>query len=440
MLRTLVGAAVAAALLSPTAALAQGRPSSSSESPWLAERVVHFAHQGGEDEFPSNTMYAYRRALALGADMLEVDVHATADGRLAVIHDNAVDRTTNGTGSVSDMTLAQVQALDAAHWFVPRRGTVKDAPAAAYTLRGARTGARRLPARAKREDFRVPSLDEVLAAFPDTPMNIEVKGRADAGDAAAQRTADLLAALLEKTGRRDVIVAGFSQAVIDRFHAAAPDVAVAPGIDGTAKFVLQNASPGPGVAAFQVPVTFQLGAQKLTIVTPDFVARAHEAGYAVHVWLSNDREDDAMYRRLLGMCVDGIMAAKPRELEGALSRFQGLDPCGTRIRFRVATASRAGRVELPLARQGRSKEERAGEVRLYATRPGTPTAAALLGKARFALAHGATRVTPSVRLNAAGRARLGRAGARVQAVARVVERGRVVQERVIVVRGAKATR
>ena len=432
MLRTLVGAAVAAALLFPAAALAQGP----SDNPWLSERVVHFAHQGGEDEFPSNTMYAYRESLALGADMLEVDVHATADGRLAVIHDNDVDRTTNGTGSVSDMTLAQVQALDAAHWFVPRRGTVHDAVPAAYTLRGVRTGARKAPKGVVAESLRVPSLEDVMRAYPDVPMNIEVKGRDDAGDAAAMRTADLLAALLKRTGRTDVIVAGFSQAVIDRFHALAPRVPVAPGIDGTAKFVLQRQSPGPDVAAFQVPVTFQFGAQKLTIVTPDFVARAHEAGYAVHVWLSNDREDDAMYRRLLGMCVDGIMAAKPRELEGALSRFRGADPCGTRVRFRTAKATRAGRVEVPLARQGRSQEEREGEVRLYATKRGTPRAAALLGRAEFALAHGAARVAPQVKLNAAGRARL-RAGARVQAVARVVERGRVVQERVITVSAAK---
>jgi glycerophosphoryl diester phosphodiesterase len=76
-------------------------------------------------------MYAFKRAVALGADMLELDVHGTADGRLAVIHDATVDRTTEGTGRVGDLTLAQLQELDAAYDFDPDGG---------YPFRGARTG------------------------------------------------------------------------------------------------------------------------------------------------------------------------------------------------------------------------------------------------------------------------------------------------------------
>src|SRR5688572_20106464 len=109
-------AACCAALLLPATAEA-----ATQANPWLADRVMNFAHQGGEDELPSNTLYAYREALKAGADMLEIDVGATRDGRLAVLHDNTVDRTTNGTGSITDMTLAEIQRLDAAHWFVPGR-------------------------------------------------------------------------------------------------------------------------------------------------------------------------------------------------------------------------------------------------------------------------------------------------------------------------------
>src|SRR4051812_20253104 len=85
-------------------------------NPWLGQRFLNFAHQGGEDELPSNTMYAMRRSLAAGADALELDVGYTRDDQLVVLHDNTVDRTTSGTGSVNDLTLAQVQALDAAYW------------------------------------------------------------------------------------------------------------------------------------------------------------------------------------------------------------------------------------------------------------------------------------------------------------------------------------
>ena len=107
---------------------------------WTDRRPLHIAHQGGESEVPSATMYALKTAIRKGADMLEVDVHATADGELVLLHDTTVDRTTEGTGNVEDLTLAEVQALDAAYWFVPGRNAVHDAPAADYALRGIRTG------------------------------------------------------------------------------------------------------------------------------------------------------------------------------------------------------------------------------------------------------------------------------------------------------------
>jgi glycerophosphoryl diester phosphodiesterase len=211
----------------------------------------------------------------------------------------------------------------------------------------------------------------VLRAFPKVPMNIEIKGNDD--EAIFRRTAELLATVLRRAGRTDIVVASFSQKAIDRFHSLAPRVPVSPGIDGAARFILSNQSPGPGVVAFQVPITFEFGGTLLTITTPDFVARAHEAGYAVHVWLSNDREDDATYRRLLRMCVDGIMAAKPGRLHRVLRslrvggpRREGVvDPCGTRVASSSAAASDSGSVPLTLRRQGQSSERRRGEVRLF---------------------------------------------------------------------------
>jgi len=109
--------------------------------------VMNMAHSGGEDEAPMNTMYAFKRAATIGADMLELDVQSTKDGQLVVIHNATVDETTDGTGRVVDMTLDQLKELDAAYWFVPGRSTVHGLPDAAYTLRGARgTVTRRSPA------------------------------------------------------------------------------------------------------------------------------------------------------------------------------------------------------------------------------------------------------------------------------------------------------
>src|SRR5207247_1719995 len=88
--------------LGVTAAFAGG-----TANPWLKRRVLNIAHQGGEDEFPSNTLYAFRKAIRAGADMLELDVGVTSDNQVVVMHDTSVDRTTNGTGLISEKTLQE---------------------------------------------------------------------------------------------------------------------------------------------------------------------------------------------------------------------------------------------------------------------------------------------------------------------------------------------
>jgi glycerophosphoryl diester phosphodiesterase len=78
------------------------------------------AHQGGEDEYPSNTMYAFRKARRAGADMLKLDIGVTKDGKVVVMHDTTVNGKTNGHGTVSSKTFRQIRRLDAAYWFAPR--------------------------------------------------------------------------------------------------------------------------------------------------------------------------------------------------------------------------------------------------------------------------------------------------------------------------------
>ena len=90
---------------------------------WIQKRApLNIAHQGGEDEFPSNTLYAFRKAVRAGADMLELDIGVTKDGKVIVMHDTTVDGKTNGHGTVASKTLAQIRRLDAAYWFAPAQG------------------------------------------------------------------------------------------------------------------------------------------------------------------------------------------------------------------------------------------------------------------------------------------------------------------------------
>ena len=150
--------------------------------PVARRRPLNIAHQGGEDEFPSNTMYAFERSLQVGADMLELDVGVTKDGQVVVMHDTTVDRTTNGHGH-RRVVHAEADPQARRRLLVLRRR--RRLPPRPRALGLSRSAAWR-PASASRPkgftaaDFRVPTLNEVLSAFPHTPINIEIKGRTKA--------------------------------------------------------------------------------------------------------------------------------------------------------------------------------------------------------------------------------------------------------------------
>jgi glycerophosphoryl diester phosphodiesterase len=300
---------------------------------WIQPKApLNIAHQGGEDEFPSNTMYAFHKALRAGADMLELDVGVTKDGKVVVIHDTTVNGKTNGRGTVASKTLKQIKRLDAAFWFAPGATDHYShaLPPRSYRFRGTATGRREPPKGFRAADFRVPTLAQVLKAFPRTPINIEIKGRTpnEATEEYVQN-AETLAALLKNTKRRNLIVVSFQQAAVDRFHELVPRIDLAPGIDGAAAWLLGGGSPGPGVVAFQVPITFRTGGAPIEVTTADNVARAHREGYAWQNWFSNDdRDAPATWRRLIDMCVDGTMTSHPRAYERALRKHPRPASCG----------------------------------------------------------------------------------------------------------------
>jgi glycerophosphoryl diester phosphodiesterase len=322
---------LASAALAVTLVLGAAAPAGAANR-WIQKRApLNIAHQGGEDEFPSNTLYAFRKATRAGADMLELDIGVTKDGKVIVMHDTTVDGKTNGHGTVASKTLAQIKRLDAAYWFAPakRDHYSHDHTAAAYRFRGVATGRRAAPRGYTAADFRVPTLAEVMRAFPHTPINIEIKGRTPAEDTAEYlQNAEVLARLLKGTKRRDLIVVSFKQAAVDRFHQLVPRLDVAPGIDGFASW-LGMGSPGAGVAAFQVPITYGSGSSALVITTADAVKRAHDEGYAWQNWFGDDDRDDApTWRRLIDMCVDGTMTSNPRAYEKVLRAHKRPASCG----------------------------------------------------------------------------------------------------------------
>jgi glycerophosphoryl diester phosphodiesterase len=316
MVRVLSKIFAGATLLALAAPPVAGAQSSVGENPWLERRVLNIAHQGGEIEAPSNTLFAFKTAKEKGSDVLELDVHATADRELVVIHDATVDRTTDGSGRIDQMTLEQVKALDAAYWFVPDCGTCHGRPADAYAYRGFATGARPIPrelAEFGPGDFKIPTLREVLEAFPRDFINIEIKATAPETEPYEAE----VAALLREFGRStDTIVVSFLDHAVEAFKLHAPEVSTAPGTAETAAFWASAQGPAPGAPnprhhALQVPIEFN----GLEVVTPDFVDDAHANGLAVHVWTINDR---ATMEWLIDIGVDGIMSDRPTLLEDVL--------------------------------------------------------------------------------------------------------------------------
>lgn len=281
---------------------------------WLERSPLHIAHQGGEAEAPSSTLFAMATAVTKGADALELDVHATADGHLVVLHDPTVDRTTEGSGAVDALSLAQVQDLDAAHWFVAGEGVVHGEPPGRYPFRGVATGQIPPPAGFAAADFTIPALVEVFERFPDTLINIDIKQTAPA----TRPYEPTLARLIADYDRSETtMVASFLDAALAAFRVAAPSVATSASPDEVLAFWLevQAGEPAPDALpyeAFQVPVTHD----GVRVVDAAFVERAHAAGLAVHVWTIDDAPT---MHALLDLGVDGLVTNRPQVLEPVLA-------------------------------------------------------------------------------------------------------------------------
>jgi glycerophosphoryl diester phosphodiesterase len=253
--------------------------------------VLVIAHQGGEELWPSNTMFAYQNAMDLGVDVLEMDIHGTGDGALVAMHDESVDRTTNGSGAIRELTLAEIKAFDAGYYWTMDDG-------ATYPFRG--------------QGISVPSLDEIFTAFPDVPMIIEIKQ-------AEPPIVTPFCDLLRQHGKEEqVIVASFDGPTLHDFRGACPEVATSVTEEEARLFYVLNrvfltSLYSPRAEAMHLPEY----SGDLHVVTERFVAAAHERNMDIHVWTVNAVE--AM-ERLIALGVDGIMTDRPDLLMDVLGR------------------------------------------------------------------------------------------------------------------------
>jgi glycerophosphoryl diester phosphodiesterase len=249
------------------------------------------AHQGGDEIWPGNTMFAFQNAVDLGVDVLEMDLHITKDGVLVLMHDETVDRTTNGTGEIEAMTLAELEELDAGYdWSMDDGAT--------FPFRG--------------QGITVPILEDVFAEFPHMRMTIELK-KTNAS------MAQPFCHLIRTYGMEDkVLVASFHDERIQEFRRECPEVATSSARQETTVFVLMTkAFLGgfftPHFYALQVPQE----SGGITVLTPSFVKAAHARNLAVEPWTINDEET---MRKLIEWGVDGIITDRPDLMLEVLGR------------------------------------------------------------------------------------------------------------------------
>jgi glycerophosphoryl diester phosphodiesterase len=277
MKRTLFALLLLAPVLPPSVSRADG-PTTIDEylAPGARARVI--AHRGLSAAAPENTIAAVRAAIGIGADMAEVDVTLSADRHLVVIHDETLDRTTDGRGEVAAFTLAELQRLDAGSWFAPRFA-----------------------------GERVPTLDEVLAEVEGRVLlNVEIKS-----EAVERGIVDKVAAAIR--ARRmagEVIVSSFAPAALEQMRAAAPEIRTA---------VLYN----PDVHAGQDPVEIVrgLGASAFTIkrtrLDPRMLQRCREAGIPVAIYTVNSPR---RFRKLSLKGVHAVFTDDPGRIVAQLGR------------------------------------------------------------------------------------------------------------------------
>ncbi len=263
-----------------TADAAKAPPSELLTAPFLV-----IAHRGGRHLRPEHTLAAYSHARSLGPPaspdpvVLELDLRPSSDGAVLCMHDTDVDRTTNGSGPLHEMTLVQVKELDAGHDF-------------------SKDGGKTFPWRGK--GLKVPTLDEVLDAFPDALYVMEIK-RDD------PPIIDKVLASLDKRGAIGrTVLSAFNDLDLQEIRSKRPDALTGMGIVEMVKF----AGLQPDQLADYVPPAL-FAQPPMSAVSAAIVDKAHQFDIKVHPWTINKMAD---MKLLIGYGVDGIMTDDPAKL------------------------------------------------------------------------------------------------------------------------------
>ena len=243
------------------------------------------AHQGGDGVWPGDTMYAFEKAVEIGVDVLEMDAHITKDGQIVLMHDEEVQRTTDGTGLIDDLTLAELKRLDAAYDWSSDGGKT-------FPYRG--------------QGIQVPTLDELFQKFPQMRYVIEIKLTENPTDGP-------LCDLIRRYNMQDkVMIASFHDVAMQNFRQTCPEVATSASRTEVRNFVLLgkvflSAFMAPQYQSIQPPYDPK-ESLNIPIMTERFVREAHAKNIRVEPWTVNDPK---LMRQYIEWGVDGIITDRP---------------------------------------------------------------------------------------------------------------------------------
>jgi glycerophosphoryl diester phosphodiesterase len=249
------------------------------------QRPLVIAHQGGDGIWPGDTLYAFEKAVETGADILEMDAHITRDDQIVVMHDEKVDRTTEGTGLIEDLTLEELKQLDAAHQWSNDDGKT-------FPFRG--------------QGIEVPTLDEVFQKFPQMRYIIEIKLTENPIDKP-------LCNLIRKYNMQDkVLIASFHDEAMQKFRQTCPEVATSASRGEVTMFVLLGKVFLSGLIVPQYqsiqPPYNPAESMNIPIMTERFIREAHARNIKVEPWTVNDPE---LMKQYIEWGVDGIITDRP---------------------------------------------------------------------------------------------------------------------------------
>ncbi len=260
--------------------------------------VLNIAHRGGGGLAPEGTITAFEQAQALGVDMFEYDIHMTLDGHLVVIHDNTVDRITNGQGFVNELTLRDIQKLDAGYHFVDRNGD--------YAYRG--------------QGVYLPTVAEMFERYPQMRHLIEIK---DTNRPELYRKiVDELWVLIQEFDMEDnVMVGSFDHSIIEHFEEVTwGTIPIGAGEEEVRNFANKHIPYLNGLAPTNVDsLQLPTRAEGYDLTTKNIIQSAKKRQMAIYYWTIND---EATMRELIAKGVDGIITDYPDVLRRVLTEVQ----------------------------------------------------------------------------------------------------------------------